>query len=210
MPGRPNKPPDIEPPAPSLAPIPETPEKKALRRLVPTHVTLLLEMWKGAPSPDLLGPYGKAEAAFAAGDYPTAISSLEQLSVRFAEPRWPTLPEPFRFLRVPITTPVPPHWDPDHALPVAEKDAKKSRKTAEQQLALAQGCVTWAAGHGIDTGDLAPRLESAGARLTDPAGLAPFYEEIDAVWSGLRGRLPPPKAGKAPAPAAPVADVEEA
>jgi len=139
MPGRPNKPPDIEPPPPSLAPIPEPPDKKALRRLVPTHVALLLETWKGAPSPDLTGPFGKAETAFASGDFAAALSSLDLLSVRFAEPRWPTLPEPFRLLRVPIPTPVPPHWDPDHALAAAEKDAKKARKSAEDQLALARG-----------------------------------------------------------------------
>ena len=209
MPGRPNKPPDIEPPPPSLTPIPETPDKKALRRLVPTHVTLLLDTWKGAPSPDLLGPFGKAESAFASGDYAATLSSLDVLSIRFAEPRWPSLPEPFRLLRVPIPTPVPPHWDPDHALPVAEKDAKKARRSAEEQLALARGCLAWAAGHGIETGDLAPRLDSAAGRLGDPSGLAPFYDEIDAFWTGLNGRLPAPKAGKAPS-APPAAEAEEA
>jgi hypothetical protein len=210
MPGRPNKPPDIEPAPPSLVPIPEPPEKKALRRLVPTQVALLLEMWKGAPSPDLTGPFGKAEAAFASGDYAAALTALDLLSVRFAEPRWPTLPDPFKLLRVRIPTPVPPHWDPDHALPVAEKDAKKAQKTAEEQLALARGCVAWAAGHGVDAADLAPRLDSAAACLADPNGLAPFYDAIDAFWTGLRGRLPAPKTGKPPAAPAPVADAEEA
>ena len=210
MPGRPNKPPDIEPAPPSSVPIPETPEKRALRRLVPTHVALLLDIWKGAPSPDLTGPFGKVEASFATGDYAAAITSLDLLSVRFAEPRWPTLPEPFRFLRVAIPTPVPPHWDPDHALPVPEKDAKKARKTAEEQLALARGCVAWGSAHGIATQDLSPRIETAAARLSDPSGLASFYEEIDLFWGGLRGRLPAVKTGKAPTTAAPVADAEEA
>jgi hypothetical protein len=209
MPGRPNKPPDIEPPPPSLVPIPETPEKKALRRLVPSQVALLLDSWKGSPSPELTGPFGKAETAFGSGDYAAVLTSLDLLSVRFAEPRWPSLPEPFRLLRVAIPTPVPPHWDPDHALPAAEKDAKKARKVAEDQLALARGCVAWAAGHGVDTTDLAPRLDSAATRLGDPAGLAPFYEEIDSFWTGLRGRLPAVKGGKAPAPA-PSAEAEEA
>jgi hypothetical protein len=209
MPGRPNKPPDIEPPPPSLVPIPETPEKKALRRLVPTHVALLLDAWKGSPSPELTGPFGKAEAAFASGDYAAALSSLDVLSIRFAEPRWPSLPEPFRRLRVPIPIPVPPHWDPDHALPGVEKDAKKARKTAEEQLALARGCVAWAARHGVDASDLAPRLEAAASRLGEPTGLAPFYEEIDSFWTGLRGRLPAPKAGKASAPGS-SAEAEEA
>jgi len=210
MPGRPNKPPDIEPPPPSLVPVPETPEKKVLRRLVPTHVALLLETWKGAPSPELTGPFGKAESAFGSGDYAAALSSLDLLAVRFAEPRWPTLPEPFRLLRVAIPTPVPPHWDPDHALPVAEKDTKKARKSAEEQLALARGCVTWALGHGVETADIAPHLDSAAGQLGDPAGLAPFYDAIDLFWTGLRGRLPAPKVVKAPAPAAPAAGAEEA
>ena len=210
MPGRPNKPPDIEAPPPSTVPVPEPPERKALRRLVPTHVALLLDSWKGAPSPDLTGPYAKAEAAFTGGDYPGALSQLDLLSIRFAEPRWPTLPEPFRLLRVPIPTPVPPHWDPDHALPVPEKDAKKARKAAEVQLALARGSAEWASGHGVETGDLTPRLDSAAGRLDDPSGLAPFYAEVDAFWTALRGRLPPPKMAKAPAPPAPTADAEEA
>jgi hypothetical protein len=210
MPGRPNKPPDIEPPPPSLAPIPETPEKKALRRLVPTRVALLLDTWKGVPSPELTGPFAKAEAAFASGDFAAATSSLDVLAVRFAEPRWTTLPEPFRLLRVPIPAPVPPHWDPDHALPAVEKDAKKARKTAEEQLALAKGCLAWASGHGVDATDLAPRLEGASAHLANPTDLAPFYAEIDAFWSGLHGRLPSPKVGAAaPAPAA-AAEPEEA
>jgi len=210
MPGRPNKPPDIEAPPPSLVPIPEPPEKKALRRIVPTHVALLLETWKGVPSPELTGPLGKAEAAFAAGDYATALTSLDLLAVRFAEPRWPSLPEPFRLLRVAIPTPVPPHWDPDHALAAAEKDAKKARKVADGQLTLARACVAWASGHGVDTSDLAPRLDAAAARLSEPNGLAPFYDEVDLLWTGLRGRLPAPKVGKAPAAPPPTADVEEA
>ena len=210
MPGRPNKPPDIEPPPPSLVPIPEPPEKKVLRRLVPTRVALLLDTWKGAPSPELTGPLGKAEAAFASGDYAAALTSLDLLSVRFAEPRWTSLPEPFRFLRVPIPAPVPPHWNPDHDLPAAEKDAKKARRVAEEQLALARGSVAWSAQHGVETSDLAPRLDSASARLAEPAGLGPFYDEIDALWTGLHSRLPAPKSGHAPTAAPAAADPGEA
>jgi hypothetical protein len=209
MPGRPNKPPDIEPAPPSLVPIPETPQQKALRRLVPTRVALLLDTWKGAPSPELAGPCRKAEEAFAQGDYAAALSSLDLLSIRFAEPRWPTLPEPFRFLRVPIPKPVPPHWDPDHALPPADKDAKRARKTAEEQLGLAKGCLAWATSHGVDATELAPLLEAAAGRLSDPAGLAPFYAEVDAFWTGLHGRLPAPKTGSAPPPAVATTDAEE-
>jgi len=210
MPGAPNRPPEKTEAAPPPPSVPEPPEKKALRRLVPTRVAMLLDTWKGAPSPDLLGPFRKAEEAFAHGDYATATTSLDLLSVRFAEPRWATLPEPFRLLRVPIPAPVPPHWDPDHALTPAEKEAKKARRAADDQLALAKGCLSWASGHGVETTDLASRVEGAAGRLTEPTGLAPFYEEIDAFWTGLYGRLPAPKSGpSAPAPAA-AAEPEEA
>lgn len=210
MPGAPNRPPEkTKVPPPPLS-IPEPPEKKVLRRLVPTRVALLLDTWKGTPSPELTGPFRKAEEAFAQGDYATALSSLDLLSVRFAEPRWTTLPEPFRLLRVPIPAPVPPHWDPDHALLPAEKEAKKARKIAEEQLALAQGCLAWATGHGVDVADLAPRLDGAAPRLADPAGLAPFYEEVDAFWTGLHGRLPSPKVGPAAPAKATAAEPGEA
>ena len=210
MPGAPNRPPEKTEVASPPPPVPEPPEKRVLRRLVPSRVALLLDIWKGAPSTDLTGPFRKAEEAFAHGDYATAVSSLDLLSVRFAEPRWVTLPEPFRRLRVPILAPVPPHWDPDHALPAPEKDAKKARGTAEEQLALAKGCLAWATGHGVETSDLAPRLEGASARLGEPAGLAPFYEEIDAFWAGLHGRLPAPKAASAAPAAAAATEPEEA
>jgi len=175
------------------------------------RVTLLLDMWKGAPSPDLTGPFEKAEAAFAQGDFAAALTSLDRLSVRFAEPRWPIIPEPFRSLRVFIFAPMPPHWNPDHALPPPEKDAKKARKTAEEQLALARGCLDWAAAHSIDTAELTPKLEVAATHLAEPGGLAAFYEQIDAIWSGLHGRLPAPKSATVrPAPAAAAAEPEEA
>lgn len=210
MPGAPNRPPETTPEPPKAPPAVEPPEKKALRRLVPTRVTLLLDIWKGAPSPDLTGPFQKAESAFAQGDFPSALTALDLLSVRFAEPRWPTVPEPFRFLRVPIKAPVPPHWDPDHALPAAEKDAKEFRRTAEEQLQLARGSIAWALQHGIETSDLAPLVEAAATRLTGSTDLGPFYEQIDAVWTGLHGRLPAPKSGAARAAPAAAAEAEEA
>jgi len=210
MPGAPNRPPEKTPATPSTAPVPEPPEKKALRRLVPTHVALLLDTWKGAPSPELTGPFAKAEAAFAQGDYANTLTALDLLSVRFAEPRWTTLPDPFRLLRVTIMAPVPPHWDPDHKLTAPEKEAKKARTTAEEQLALARGSLAWAAAHDIATADLAPRLATAAARLEDPSGFGPFYEEIDTLWTGLRGRLPAPKGTAGPAARAPSPGPEEA
>jgi len=210
MPGAPNRPPEKTEATPPTPPVAEPPEKKALRRLVPTRVALLLDQWKGAPSPDLTGPYAKAEAAFASGDYSASLTSLDLLSVRLAEPRWPTLPDPFRLLRVPIPAPVPPHWDPDHKLAAAEKDAKKARKAAEDQLALARGSVAWAAAHGVTTADLAPKLDVAAGHLADPTGLTPFYSEVDAVWTGLYGRLPALKAAVVPARPPSTAETKEA
>jgi hypothetical protein len=209
MPGAPNSPPKTAPVVSAPAAL-EPPEKVALRRLVPMRVALLLDMWKGAPHADLTGPFERAETEFAQGDFAAALTSLDRLSVRLAEPRWPILPEPFRFLRVVIFAPMPPHWNPDHALPPPEKDAKKARKTAEEQLALARGSLDWAAAHGIDTADLTPRLEAAATHFADPNGLAPFYEQIDALWTALHGRLPAPKSTAGRAPPAAAAEVEEA
>ncbi len=204
MPGAPNRPPDTTPAAPAPPPVPETPQQRVLRRLAPCRVALLLDLWKGAPNADLMTPFDKAEAAFVAGDFPNATSALDGLSVRFAEPRWPTIPEPFRFLRVPIPAPMPPSWDPDHALPAPEKDARRARRAADEQLALAEGSVAWMSAHSIDTADLVPRLADAKTVLATEGVVPAFYERIDAVWEAVRSRVPLPKApGNRAVPAAP-------
>ncbi len=210
MPGAPNRPPEATPPPPPV--VVTAPDRKVLRRLVPTHVTLLLDTWKGPLSPDLVVPFEKAETAFAASDFPAATSALDVLSVRFAEPRWPTIPEPFKLLRVPIPAPMPPSWDPEHALPAPDKDVRRARKEAETQLALATGCVAWAAQHGVAADDLKPLLDSARTAL-DAGGVPPaFHEGIDALWTALRPRLPRPKgSGARAAPVtAPESEPEEA
>ncbi len=214
MPGAPNRPPETTPEAPPPPPVPETAQQKALRRLAPSRVALLLDSWKGAPSPDLTGPFEKAERAFGAGDFPACATSLDLLSVRFAEPRWPTLPEPFRRLRVPIPAPMPPHWDPEHALPAPEKDARRARRAADDQLALATGSLAWAAAHGVATGDLTPRLEEAKTILSTEGVSAGFYERVDAIWSAVRERVPMPRStpvrAASPAAAPPASEAEEA
>jgi hypothetical protein len=212
MPGPPNRPPEKAPEAPPTPVVPESPAQRALRRLAPCRVALLLDAWKGTLNPDLTGPFEKAEAAFESGDYPGAMNALDLLSVRFAEPRWPTLPEPFRLLRVPIPAPMPPHWDPHHGLPPAEKEALRARKAADEQLALASGCVAWAAAHHLPTDDLARPVEEARTLLASEGVSAGFYERIDTVWRTLRERVPRPKSGAArtPVPAAAAAEAEEA
>ncbi|MGA8664125.1 MAG: hypothetical protein WB809_03530 [Thermoplasmata archaeon] len=212
MPGAPNRPPEKTPEVPVTPTLPEPPEKKVLRRLVPSRVTLLLDLWKGAPSGDLLTPYDRAEAAYAAADYATALQALDQLSIRFHEPRWPSLPEPFRLLRVSIPAPQPPSWNPENALAPPERDALRARRFAEDQVLLARGCLVWAGGHGVAISEWTPKVEEAAAILK-AEGLVPgFYERIDAVWELLREQLPRPKAGAArpPAPAAAPADAGEA
>jgi hypothetical protein len=208
VPGAPNRPPDrTEEPAPA-PPAPTPPERLALRRLVPSHVALLLDLWKAGPAPELTGPFEKAEAAYRAGDFGGAISALDLLSIRFTEPRWPSLPAPFRDLRVAIPAPMPPHYNPEHALPPAEKEAVRARRAAELQLALVEGCVAWAGAHSLPADDLAALATEAKTALA--AGGAPpeFYVPIDALWTALAGRLPRPKrpggtaAAAAPEPAA--------
>ncbi len=202
MPGAPNRPPEIAapPPPPSV----DAPERKALRRLAPSHVALLLDSWKGPVPSEVLDPFEKAESALANGDAATALSSLDLLSIRFAEPRWPSLPEPFRRLRVAIPAPVPPHWDPDHALTPAEKEERKARRLAEDQLVLAEGSVAWADAHGASSPEIAGRLASARAALAGGGVPAEFYASIDGLWAELKPRLPRPKSAvrRAVAPAA--------
>ncbi len=164
-----------------------------LRRLVPSRVALQLDQWKGAPSPDLLGPFEKAERAFEAQNYPEAEGGLDQLATRFAEPRWPSLKPPFSALRVTIPAPQPPHWDPEHGLSAAERETRRAQRTASDQLALLEGSIAWAAQHGVPVDDLAPAVERGRAQLTGADGVEAFYREIDPVWAALRDRIPKPR-----------------
>ncbi len=208
MPGAPNRPPEpTAAPAPPAAPAPEPPERKILRRLVPSHVALLQESWKGSTPPELLGPFEKAEAAFRAGDFAGASGALDLLAIRFAEPRWPSLAEPYRRLRVAIPAPVPPHWDPDHALPADERDRRRSRRALEDQVELAAGCVAWAQAHGIDPDGLPAEVERSRAALAAGVPLPDAAAGIDAVWERLGPKLPRPKAAASRAP--PPAPAEE-
>jgi hypothetical protein len=200
VPGAPNRPPERSDAAPAAPSSPSPPERLALRRLVPSHVALLLDSWKGGPAPELTVPFEKAEAAYRSADYAGALGALDLLSIRFAEPRWPSLPAPFRELRVPIPAPVPPHWNPDHGLSPADREHRQARRTAEQQLALAEGCVAWAKAHGIAADDLASLLAEARTALAAEGVPPEYYARIDALWTGLLARLPrPTRSSTAPA-----------
>jgi hypothetical protein len=200
MPGAPNRPPPIDPPPAPAAPVAAEAGRLVLRRLAPSRVALNLDSWKGAPSPDLLVPFERAETAFAQGDWPNAVSALDQLSVRFAEPRWPTMLVPFRDLRVAIPAPQPPQWDPEHSLEAAEKEKRKLRRSADLQLALATACVAWMNGHGLAAPELESRVATARSLLDRPESLAAFWDELDAVWTAVHDRVPAPRSAARPSP----------
>ena len=214
MPGAPNRPPDLSAP-PSAAAVAnvDAPDRRALRRLAPSRVALSLDIWRGAPSPELTQPLERAESAFARGEFREAEEALDQLSVRFAEPRWPSLPESFRGLRVAIPAPQPPQWDPDFALPPEEKEARRARRVATTQLTLARASVRWAAGRPLDLGDVAGELEGAGAAFEAGGSLASLYDILDPIWNALREKVPmpkPPGPKSGPAPPPPPPPPEEA
>ena len=209
MPGAPNRPPDVAGATPPPGPAAESPHEKVLRRLAPSRIALRLDLWKGAPPPDLLVPFEKAEATFALGDYAGAANALDLLSVRFAEPRWPTLPEPFRQLRVSIPAPMPPSWDPEHAMDPAERAARRARRAADEQVDLARASGAWAATARLETGDLGVLLDEAVAVLASDGVSGPFYERIDRIWTALRERVPPPRSAPGPRPAPPATAVAE-
>ena len=168
-------------------------------------------MWKGAPSAELVSPLEGAEVAYAAGDWRETESRLDALSIRFAEPRWTTMPEPFRQLRVSIPAPQPPQWDPDFAVSAEEKEARKARRLLETQVALARACVEWAQKKGIDVSDLTAPVAAASEKQSAQAPPAEVYELLDPVWEALHTRVPMPKGPVArPAPPAREVPVDEA
>jgi hypothetical protein len=207
MPGAPNRPPETTPAA-GVAPSTDDRGRKALRRLAPARVALRLDQWKGAPHTDLFAPFERAERAYDSGDFVGADSALDQLAVRFAEPRWPTLPVPFRELRATIVQPQPPNWDPESKLEPAERDARRARRAAETQLKLARASVEWARAHAVEVNDLEPNLAAAEAALAANGADPAFWEPIDATWTALRARVPAPTAPAArrAAPSEPAAE----
>jgi len=200
MPGAPNKPPPIEAPAPPAA---SDRLPHALRRLAPARLVLRLPIWRGAPNVDLVKPLERAATTLAAADYLEAEKALDQFSVRLAEPRWPTIPEPWARLRVAIPAPEPPHWNPDFKLTPADREAKKARQWAETQLLLARAAVEIAPSLSVDLTDVQPGVGDAQA-VYDREGATPgFWEPIDRFWSAVRDRvaLPSPATARAAPPA---------
>jgi hypothetical protein len=211
VPGAPNRPPEIEPANPSTAVSPDAAGRHVLRRLAPSRVALHLEVWKGAPHADLMTPFERAESLFTQKDYPGAEGALDQLSVRFAEPRWPTMPLPFRNLRVVIAAPQPPQWDPEFALSPPEREQRRAHREAERQLALARGCVDWANAHGVPCPELAASVAAAETAFGQGELSSPFWDPVDRVWAELHERVPlPTRAGTRPPTPPPAAMADSA
>ncbi len=208
MPGAPNRPPETKapPPVPSV----DAPELRVLRRLAPSRIALNLDVWRGAPNHELVDPLERAEAAYGRKDWHEAENQLDRLSIRFHEPRWPTLPEPFRQLRVPIPPPHPPQWDPEfHASP-GEKEVIKARRTAETQAALVVASLAWAKAKGIDVGDFETKSESARAAFAAGGPVEDLYAVIDPIWEALHARIPMPRSAAARPSPTPTVRSEEA
>jgi hypothetical protein len=203
LPGAPNKPPEIEgPPAPASPP-PGDKRQHALRRLAPDRLILRLAIWRGAPNGDLVKPLERVATTLAAGEFPEAEKALDQFSVRLAEPRWPTIPEPWIRLRTAIPAPQPPHWDPDFKLTPPEREAKKAREWADTQLRLAQGAVELAPTLSVDLADVQTCVAEAQSAFEREGATAAFWTPIDRLWEAVEIRvpLPTPAAPRAAPPA---------
>ncbi|MCI4334164.1 MAG: hypothetical protein L3K04_00790 [Thermoplasmata archaeon] len=190
MPGAPNKPPD------SAAAVPAPPTDstaKLLRRLVPSRIALRLDSWRQPLSPELLGPYLEAEACLGRGDIELASGCLDQLAIRFAEPRWPTLPAPFQVLQVQVVRPQPPHWDPDHGVTPEEKATRKARRALEGHAGLVKAALELETRKGTPTADLAELAAAVEAALAAGETEA-FWSAADRIWAALRDRVPVPAA----------------
>ncbi|MGC2288230.1 MAG: hypothetical protein WA688_00025 [Thermoplasmata archaeon] len=203
MPGAPNKPPDSEAPPAPTSPLPEDKMQHAIRRLAPDRLVLRLSIWRGAPNVDLIKPLERVAATLAAGEFPDAEKALDQFSVRLAEPRWPTIPEPWIRLRVAIPAPQPPHWNPDFTLTPADRDAKKDREWAHVQLLLAKGAVELAPSLSVDLTDVQSCVAEAQAIFDHEGATAAFWAPLDRLWNAVQNRvpLPSPAAVRAAPPA---------
>jgi hypothetical protein len=203
MPGAPNKPPEVNAPAAVAPPSAGDKLPHALRRLAPDRMVLHLPIWRGAPNGDLVKPLERAAATLAAGEYPDAEKALDQFSVRLAEPRWPTIPEPWIRLRVTIPAPQPPHWDPDFNLSPADRDTKRTREWAQTQLLLAQGALVLAPSLHVDLSDVQACVEEAKTAFERDGPSAGFWTPLDRFWEAVHSRVPlPTPAGARSAPAA--------
>jgi hypothetical protein len=207
MPGAPNRPPELD----SAAPAADPTSRRLIRRMAPMRIALHLDLWKGAPSQELVVLLERAESNFASGDLVTAQNNVDQLAIRFAEPRWPTMPMPFKRLRVEIPPPTPPQWNPEHALPPEEKELKRLAREAESHCDLARGTIDWGAAHQIDLSDLTPCLDRAKVTLAASGPNEAFWVDIDSFWQSVRSRVPLPKgSAKSAGPAKAAAPAETA
>lgn len=209
MPGAPNRPPEVAAPPPP--PRADDPAARVVRRLAPSRVSLRLDLWRPSAPKELVEALAAAEAKFVAGDLRGAESALDQFAVRLAEPRWPTLPEPFKELRVRIPAPQPPHYDPEFTLTPADREARRLAREAATQLALAKACLAWAGAHAVALpGDFATELAAAESELASGGPTERFWAPLDRLWTQVRGAVPMPGAAATPTPAPPPPDGADA
>jgi len=203
MPGAPNKPPPIEAPPAAMSPPAGDKRQHVLRRLAPARLVLRLSIWRGGPNVDLVKPLERVAATLAAGEFPDAEKALDQFSVRLAEPRWPTIPEPWIRLRTAIPAPQPPHWDPDFKLTPADREAKKNREWARNQLLLAKGALELAPSLGVDLTDVQSCVAEAQTVFDRDGATDEFWALLDRLWDAVQSRvpLPSPAAARAAPPA---------
>jgi hypothetical protein len=160
-------------------------------------------MWRGAPNADLVKPLERVATALAAEEFPDAEKALDQFAVRLAEPRWPTIPEPWVRLRVAIPAPQPPHWDPDFKLSPADREVKKNREWAQTQLLLAKGALELAPTLGVDLTEVQAGIAEAQAVFDRDGPTAEFWTPLDRLWEVVQSRVPLPSPATArPAPPA--------
>lgn len=203
MPGAPNKPPEIDAPLSPQATPGSDKRQHAVRRLAPDRLILRLPIWRGAPHTDLVKPLERVATMLEAGEFPDAEKALDQFSVRLAEPRWPTIPEPWARLRVSIPAPQPPHWDPDHKLSPADRETKKNQEWARTQLLLAKGALELAPSLPLDLTDVQSAVSEAQAIFDREGPSAEFWMPIDRFWEAVQSRvaLPAPASTRAAPPA---------
>jgi len=94
---------------------------------------------------------------------------------------------------------MPPSWNPDNALPAAEKEAKVYRRDAALQVELAKATAAWALAHSVDIPDAAGHVERARTLLGTVGPTDAFWVEVESIWTAVRALVPMPSAPGRPA-----------
>ena len=194
MPGAPNRPPKIEATEPT-GPTPPRAAWSGAWRPMPRRARIWTS-GRGPRPPSSSCCSSAPRRTSPPATSSTASSSLDQLAVRFAEPRWPTMPMPFQRLRVEIPprcrrtgTPISPSPPPE----------KERRRRLRRSAARARE------GHGRSPPSAAvPPSDLAAEALDRAEASSPRAGPNETFWSRHRWVLdgrpqPGPDAASAPA-----------